>query len=195
AFGTIPLKGASGPSASTMEAFAQTGAPLLVTTGDHALLRPEWITGFIAALPPADVVAMLANRASVERDAPPTRRTWLRFADDDWSGCNLFWLGTPRADAALRLWSEVERDRKQPWRIVRRLGLRLLLRYALGNLTLAQALDALGRKAGVTARFLPSPSGLAAVDVDKVEDLDLVRSLITGGSASSSARSGLPTAG
>ncbi|MFT3967415.1 MAG: nucleotidyltransferase family protein [Sphingobium sp.] len=195
AFGTIPVKGAAGPSASTAEAFALTGAPLLVTTADHALLRPEWVRAFIAALPPADVVAMLAHRDAVERDAPPTRRTWLRFADGDWSGCNLFWLGTPRADAALRLWREVERDRKQPWRIVRRLGPGLLLRYALGRLTLAQALDALGRKAGVTARFVASPSGLAAVDVDKVEDLALVTALLNPDSASSSAPSGLPAAG
>lgn len=195
AFGTIPLRGAAGPSASTAEAFARTGAPLLVTTGDHALLRPEWVTAFLAALPDADVVAMLANRAAVERDAPPTRRTWLRFADGDWSGCNLFWLGTPRAEAALRLWSQVEQDRKQPWRIVRRLGLSLLLRYALGRLTLADALDALGRKAGVTARFVPSASGLAAVDVDKVDDLALVRSILSGDSASSSSPSGPPAAG
>ncbi|HEX7852709.1 MAG TPA: nucleotidyltransferase family protein [Sphingobium sp.] len=196
ALGTIPLKGAAGPSASTAEAFARTGAPLLVTTGDHALLRPEWIDAFLAALPsPADVVAMLASRDVVERDAPPTRRTWLRFADGDWSGCNLFWLGTPRADAALQLWSQVERDRKQPWRIVRRLGLSLLLRYLLGRLTLADALDALGRKAGVTARFVPSPSGLAAIDVDKVEDLTLVRGLLSVYSGSPSARSDLRAAG
>lgn len=195
ALGTLPIRGAAGPSASTAEAFAQTGAPLLVTTADHALLRPEWVTAFVAALPPADVVAMLASREAVERDAPSTRRTWLRFADGDWSGCNLFWLGTPRADAALRLWSEVERDRKKPWCIVRRLGPVLLLRYLLGRLTLADALAALGRTAGVTARFVPSPSGLAAVDVDKVEDLALVRALLSAGSASPSAPSPLRAAG
>ena len=195
ALGTIPIQGAAGPSASTAEAFARIGAPLLVTTADHALLRPEWITAFLDGLPAADVVAMLADRAVVERDAPPTRRTWLRFADGDWSGCNLFWLATPRADSAIRLWSEVERDRKQPWRIVRRLGPMLLLRYVLGRLTLGQALDVLGRRAGVTARFVASPFGLAAVDVDKVEDLDLVRGLLTADSASSSAPSAPPQGG
>lgn len=195
ALGASAIRGAAGPSASAREAFATIGAPLLVTTADHALLRPEWIDAFLNSLPPADVVAMLASRESVERDAPPTRRTWLQFADGDWSGCNLFWLGAPRADAALALWSQVERDRKRPWRIVRRLGPMLLLRYLLGCLTLAEALDALGQRAGVTARFVASPSGLAAVDVDKVADLDLVRSLVTACSASPSEQSALPAAG
>jgi GTP:adenosylcobinamide-phosphate guanylyltransferase len=195
ALGTIPIKGAAGPSASTAAAFARTGAPLLVTTGDHALLRPEWVRAFLAEVPAADIVAMLAGRDVVERDAPPTKRTWLRFADGEWSGCNLFWLGTPRAEAAIRLWSEVEQDRKRPWRIVRRLGIFLMLRYLLGRLTLADALDALGRKAGVTARFVASPSGLAAIDVDKVEDLDLVRSLLSACTASPSEPSVLRAAG
>jgi GTP:adenosylcobinamide-phosphate guanylyltransferase len=179
ALGVIPLAAAPGPSASVSDGLAKAGAPLLVTTADHALLRPEWIAAFLAAIPAdADVAAMLARRPAIERDAPPTRRTYLCFADGDWSGCNMFWLATPAADAALALWSEVERDRKRPWRIVRRLGPGLLLRYALGRLSLADALGALGRRVGVTARVVESPSGLAAVDVDKPADLDLVRSIL-----------------
>ena len=179
ALNATPLVAASGPSASVREGLAAASAPLLVTTADHALLRPEWIAAFLARLPEgADIVAMLAEREAVERDAPPTRRTYLRFSDGDWSGCNLFWLGTPAADAGLALWSAVEADRKRPWRIVGRLGLPLLLRYALGRLSLDDALAALGRKAGISARVVESPFGLAAVDVDKPADLDLVRGLL-----------------
>ena len=39
------------PSLSVLSAFETLGAPLLVTTADHALLRPEWITQFIADMP------------------------------------------------------------------------------------------------------------------------------------------------
>lgn len=178
ALGTLPLSAADGPSASTREGLARAGAPLLLTTADHALLRSEWVRDFIERVPDADVTALLAERSVVERDAPATRRTWLRFADGDWSGCNLFWLATPAADAALALWSAVERDRKRPWRIVRRLGPGLLLRYLLGRLTLAEAVAALGRRAAVRARIVASPYGLAAVDVDKPADLDLVRGMV-----------------
>lgn len=178
ALGAEVLAGEAGPSASAAAALAHLGAPALLTTADHALLEPAWITAFLQAVPPtADVAALLARRDVVEAAVPETRRTWLRFADGDWSGCNLFQLATPGAAAALALWQEVERDRKRPWRIVRRLGPGLLVRYLLGRLTLAEALARVGALAGVRAAMVASPYGLAAVDVDKPEDLALVRRL------------------
>jgi GTP:adenosylcobinamide-phosphate guanylyltransferase len=178
ALGTIPLEAAAGPSASAREGFAVAGAPLLLTTADHALLRPEWIRAFLDTMPQADLVAMLARRPAIERDAPATRRTYLRFADGDWSSCNLFWLANPAASAALNFWSEVEHNRKRPWRILRRLGPVLLIRYAMGRLSLRQAIDALGRRIGVGMQIAESPSGLAAIDVDKPSDLELVRGML-----------------
>jgi hypothetical protein len=174
--------GERGPSASAAAALAHLGAPALLTTADHPLLCPDWIAAFRAAVPAdADVAALLARRDVVEAAVPETCRTWLRFADGDWSGCNLFQLATPGAAAALALWQEVERDRKRPWRIVRRLGPGLLVRYLLGRLTLAEAITRIGRLAGVRAAMVPSPCGLAAVDVDKPADLDLVRRLLNQG--------------
>ncbi|AOH85204.1 cobalamin biosynthesis protein CobY [Sphingomonas panacis] len=179
ALGTEPIAAEAGPSASAARGFALGGAPLLLTTADHALLRPEWITAFVDAVPEdADVAILLARRETIERDVPATRRTYLRFADGDWSGCNLFWLATPAANAALDLWQHVEQDRKRPWRIVRRLGIMPLIRYATGRLTLASALADIGARIGVRPRVVESPFGLAAVDVDKPGDLDLVRGLV-----------------
>jgi len=179
ALSTEPIAAEAGPSASAARGLALAGAPLLLTTADHALLRPEWITAFLGAVPKdADVAVLLARRETIERDVPTTKRTYLRFADGDWSGCNLFWLATPAANAALELWQHVERDRKRPWRIVRRLGVMPLVRYATGRLTLASALAEIGGRVGVRARMVESPFGLAAVDVDKPGDLDLVRGLL-----------------
>lgn len=176
--GVEPVAAGAGPSASAALAFAQVGAPLLVTTGDHALLRAEWVAAFLRDMPAdADVAALLARRAAIERDAPATRRTYLHFADGDWSGCNLFLLATPAAAAALDLWQRVERDRKRPWRIVLRLGIGLLAKYALGRLTLAEAVARIGSRAGARAYVVESANGLAAIDVDKPADLDLVRGL------------------
>ena len=175
------IAAAAGPSASAARGFAALGAPLLVTTADHALLEPDWITRFIADVPAdADVAVLLARRDVIERAVPETKRTYLRFADGAWSGCNLFYLATPGATAAIDLWQRVEADRKRPWRIVGRLGPRLLWRYLTGRLTLAEGLGQVGKLAGVTARMVASPFGLAAVDVDKPGDLDLVRGLLEG---------------
>lgn len=179
ALGAEPLAAAPSPSRSAADGLVRLGAPLLVTTADHALLAPEWIRDFLSDAPAdADVAALLARRDLIEAAAPATRRTYLRFADGDWSGCNLFLLATPRAAAAIDLWRAVEADRKRPWRIVRRLGPGLLLRYLLRRLTLAEAVAHLGRTAGIAAAIIPARDGRAAIDVDKPADLDLVRALI-----------------
>lgn len=178
ALGVETIDAAPGPSESTARGLELLGAPLLVTTADHALLRSEWITDFRARVPAeADVAVLLANRDTIERDVPDTQRTYLRFADGAWSGCNLFYLATPRAGLAIDLWREVEAHRKRPWRIVRRLGPTLLLRYLVGRLSLASALGHIGAKVGIRACMVASEAGLAAVDVDKPADLDLVRRL------------------
>ena len=177
--GLTVLTAASGPSHSVRDGIAALGTPLLVTTADHALLQPEWITRFLADAPAGtDVAALLARQDVIEAAAPGTRRTYLRFADGAWSGCNLFHFATPRSIAALDLWAQVEADRKRPWRIVRRLGIGTLLRYMSGRLTLVAAIAHLGRLAGLDAAAVATPFGLAAVDVDKPGDLDLVRDLI-----------------
>ena len=44
-------------------------------------------------------------------------------------------------------------------------------------LTLAEAIDRLGQTLGVSAALVPASDGRAAIDVDKPDDLALVRSL------------------
>src|SRR5690606_32562603 len=123
------------PSASVAAALAQTGTPLLVTTADHALLIPQWLRAFLDGCPPeADVVAALARKESVLACAPGTRRTWLRFADGAFSGCNLFCLQRPSAARAVELWRELEAHRKAPLQMMLRLGVGTALRYRIGHL-------------------------------------------------------------
>ena len=119
-----------GPSATVAAALRALGVPLLVTTADNALLETAWLGEFLAAIPAeADLAAALARRDAVEAAAPDTRRTWLRFADGDYSGCNLFLLRRPAAAGAIAFWQTLERERKRPLRMVRRLGWTFAARY------------------------------------------------------------------
>ncbi|QDK34204.1 MULTISPECIES: nucleotidyltransferase family protein [Sphingomonadaceae] len=173
------LPAAAGPSASVAAGFAALGAPMLVTTSDHALLRGEWVRDFLQDTPEdADVAVLLAERGRIEAAMPGSKRTYLRFADGQWSGCNLFLLKTAQAAKAIETWKLVEADRKRPWRIAARLGIGILLGYALGRLTLAAALARLGSKIGVKARLVAARDGLAAVDVDKPSDLVDARAIL-----------------
>jgi GTP:adenosylcobinamide-phosphate guanylyltransferase len=167
------------PSLSVREGAQTLGTPLLVTTVDHALLQPEWVRQFIDNTPAdVDIAVLVAPEGVVREAAPGTKRTYLRFRDRRYSSCNLFLLKTPKALAAVDLWRRVEAHRKQPWRVAMLLGPQMLLGYALGLLTLDGAVALIGRRAGVKAAAVRTPYGLAAVDVDKPSDLDLVRSLV-----------------
>lgn len=172
---------ASGPSASVRVVLEREGTPLLVTTADHALLQSAWVDEFVAATaldPAADAFVGLARSEAVLAAAPGTVRTWLKFSDGAFSGCNLFLLRSPASLGVVRLWQELEADRKRPLALLGRLGVGHVLRYRLGRLALPQALAQLGRVTGARLAPVLLTDGLAAIDVDKPADLDLVRRLV-----------------
>lgn len=175
----VILPPSAGPSQSVADGAASLGFPLVVTTVDHALLKPEWITQFVADTPDwADVAVLLAPEDRVRAAAPQTKRTYLKFRDGRYSGCNLFLLRNGNALKVITVWRKVEALRKQPWKIAAMLGPSFLIRYALGLLTLDETVLRLGKLADVKAAAVRAHDGLAAVDVDKPSDLDLVRELV-----------------
>lgn len=174
---TMPAS--SGPSASLAAALERTSTPLLVVTGDHPLMQVQWIESFLADTPAdADVAVGLARRAAVLAAVPDTQRTWLRFSDDVFSGCNLFLMRGPAARGVVTLWQQIEAERKRPVRMIVRLGLGYALRYLAGWLSLDAALRRLGALSGARLAWVDIADGLAAVDVDKPADLELVRRLV-----------------
>jgi GTP:adenosylcobinamide-phosphate guanylyltransferase len=155
--------------------------PVLVTTADHALLEARYVDTFLAAAREidADVAIGLARADTVMAAVPGTRRTITRFSDGGYCGVNLFAFLTPAGRSAVRVWREVEAHRKRPARMMRLLGLGTLLRFALGRLSLDAALDRLSALAHARVAPVVLSYGRAAIDVDKPEDLALVRRLAT----------------
>lgn len=154
--------------------------PLLVTTADHALLDPAMIADFCAKAEGADLAIGLVERASLMARLPNSERTWLRFRGGAYSGANLFAFGSAKAAAAVELWRSVEQDRKKGWRMIAALGPMALLGAALRLRTLDQTLGSVGRRLGLTIRKVELSNPLAAVDVDKPVDHELVTAIIEG---------------
>lgn len=169
------------PARSSAAALAEFGTPLLVTTADHALLTPAMVTHLLEAAPrEAAALAALARRETVLAEFPGSQRTWLRFRDGAFSGCNLFLLNRHEAQGVLRFWQLLEQQRKQPLAMARMLGPWTLLRYALRSLTLGGALRILERRCAARLAVVEMPFGAAAVDVDKPSDLVLVEARLSG---------------
>ncbi len=150
--------------------------PVLVTTADHALLTPDMVNDFCtrSRRTGADLTAGLAEAETILSAYPGATRTFLKFADGRYSGCNLFTFNTAAALNAVDFWQRVERDRKQPWRLIGAFGVVALLLYLTGRASLVKAFEVGSKRLGVTACPIVMPLAEAAIDVDKPADLELV---------------------
>lgn len=169
--------------AATLEAFCldpDTKWPLMVTTADHALLTSDMVEEFLGKAEGADVAIGLVERKTLLARLPQSQRTWHKFRGGAYSGANLFLLAGPQVRTALELWRSVEQDRKNVLRVVRKLGPLNFLATALRLRTLQGTLDALGHKLGLKIRAVELSDPLAAVDVDKPADHELVTAILEG---------------
>lgn len=169
------------PSASVRRALEELpdALPLLVTTADHALLSPHMVEHFCAAAPAdADLAVAVATEATIRRAYPESRRTYYRFAGEGYSGCNLFLVRGKAVMKVAAFWSEIERHRKRPWRLVAAIGPLTLLRFLLGTLNLEAAMRRLSGIVGATVRAVEMPFAEAAIDIDKPADLALAEQIL-----------------
>ena len=154
--------------------------PILLTTADHALLNGDMLDHFIAGSESAggDLTVGLATAETILSVHPDAKRTFLAFGSDRVSGCNLYGLNTERALRAIELWQHVEANRKNPLAIARAFGVRAVVRYVTGWLTLDSAFALASTRLEITAHPVLMPIANAAVDVDKPADKVLVEDIL-----------------
>jgi GTP:adenosylcobinamide-phosphate guanylyltransferase len=173
------------PSRSALDLLDRLGdaGPLLVTTADHPLLTAEIVDHFAAEAErgAADVAFGAVAGSLVRARYPSSVRTWVRLADGDWSGANLFALRTPAARRAVEFWTRVDRLRKRPWRLVSAFGPSTLALFALRRLDLASGLERVSRRIGARVQLVALPFAEAAIDVDRLGDLELVTRILREG--------------
>jgi CTP:molybdopterin cytidylyltransferase MocA len=148
----------------------------LVTTADHPLLTPEMVARFleVALERDADVVVGVVSETVYRARFPSGPRTFIRLADDAFSGANLFLVRAPDAASVARFWVRLEAVRKRPWRLVSHFGPSVLLRFVLRRLTVAEAEYEVSRRVGARVALVSLPFAEAALDVDRPSDLEAV---------------------
>ena len=152
--------------------------PVLVTTADHALLTSEMVETFLAGAAGGDAAFAVVDRATIERAHPETRRTWLKFSDGHYSGANLFALAGPDAARALHFWSRIERDRKKVMKMLTFFGPTIFLRALTRTISLDGVAARVGKALRLRLTAVRLPFAEAAIDVDKLADLELVERIL-----------------
>jgi len=168
--------------AAVLETLEADAFPLLVTTADHPLLTPAMVQHFWkTAADDADFVVGLAEATTICSAYPDAVRTFYRFKDKRFSGCNLFLLASPTSKNLVAFWREMERHRKRPWRLIAAVGLRPLLSYMLNRLSIDDAFSHLGQLVDARIGMVEMREAEAAIDVDKPDDLRLVEAILGAG--------------
>lgn len=170
----------SAPLSASVAIRKNPAFPVLITTGDHALLTPEMVDYFCghAERSSADFSAGLATAEVIMKAHPQSVRTFFRFGKDRVSGCNLFAITNESGLRILEKWQYLEPSRKKPWRLVAAFGLPALIRFAMGALSLDGAFRIVSSRLGLIAKPVLMPFAEAAIDVDKPSDLELAEAIL-----------------
>jgi GTP:adenosylcobinamide-phosphate guanylyltransferase len=152
--------------------------PLLVTTADHALLDPAMIRDFCSRTGRCDIAIGVVERRQLERKVGHAQRTWVKFRGGAYSGANLFAFRDRKVAAALDLWRDVERDRKKALKLLWKIGPTIFLNAVLSRRTLDESLRKISHRIGVVIRAVEPANPLAAIDVDKPSDLEMVEQIL-----------------
>ena len=159
----------------------QADEAVLVTTADHALLTPAMVEYFLGQAEQGedDLAVALVEAGRVRARFPESKRTYIPFRGERFSGANLFVFMTRPALRAAEFWVRAEQHRKQPWRLARAFGLPTLLLFLLRLLDLEAAMQRASRVIEARVLAVRMPFAEAAVDVDRLSDLELVNEILS----------------
>lgn len=156
--------------------------PTLITTADNALLGAEAIDAMADALEAGnDVAIAMARRASVLAAHPDGQRRFYRFADDEYSNCNLYALRGRHALAAAEIFRGGGQFARKAMRAAHAFGIvnLLLLRFRL--ISLRGGLNRVSRRIGLSIAPVILTDGRHAIDVDNLRTYEVVEALLSRG--------------
>ncbi len=156
---------------------APAATHVLVTGSDAPLLSAEAVTWFVDACQErtADFYMAIVARATVDARFPNNQRTWLKTRAGGFCSGDLFLMRPAAVLAQQERLRELMARRKQPARLVQTVGMGWLLRYLLGRVHPDDLHTVAARLTGLQVRPVILPFAGAAMDVDKAEQLALVR--------------------
>jgi hypothetical protein len=126
----------------------------------------------------ADSAVGVVERRALMHRLPQSERTWVKFRGGAYSGANLFAFRDPKVASALTLWRGVEKDRKKALKLLWKIGPTIFWNAILGRRTLDETLRKVSRRVGVVIRAVEPADAIAAIDVDKTSDLEMVEQIL-----------------
>ncbi|WP_324716322.1 NTP transferase domain-containing protein [Carboxydochorda subterranea] len=152
---------------------------VLVVTSDIPLVKAHMVDDFVRRCEQSpemqDVWYSIVERRMGEHRYPGVKRTWVKLADGSFTGGNVFVVRRDIVELTRPILTRAIEARKSPLTLARLLGLRAVVRFMLGRLTVAEAERRVGRMLDIRGKAVATPYAEIGIDVDKPSDLELAR--------------------
>jgi CTP:molybdopterin cytidylyltransferase MocA len=123
----------------------------------------------------ADAHYAVIERAVMEARFPGARRSYFRLKDGEYSAGDMVLASAALATHQHPLWRQLVEARKSLLRQAQLIGVGMAVRFALGQLTLADGAGRISRRLGLRGRALVCPYAEAGMDVDKPHHYEIMR--------------------
>jgi molybdopterin-guanine dinucleotide biosynthesis protein A len=153
---------------------------VLIATSDMPILTGQAVEDFIERARRADPdlgYGCLEKRTHLAR-FPEVPHTWVRLRDGTFCGGGLMVIKPRMLPALDRVIERLGAARKNPLALASLFGWRILAKFALGRLSIAEAEKRASVILGADARAIVSPYAETGVNVDRVTDVALAEKLV-----------------
>jgi len=150
---------------------------VLIVSSDIPALRSEQVDWLIETCMQTreDIYYGVCPRDVMEMRFPNSHRTYTNLKDMQVCGADINIAHVRMATEHLDMWEELIGNRKNPMKQAATIGFGTLFMLATGNLTLADAVDRITKSIGITGRSIVWEHAEPCMDVDKPQQLELLR--------------------
>lgn len=157
-----------------------TASTALLSSADIPLLTTEVVDAYIEQCQPFDYVAYynVVTQETIEQHFAGSGRTFVKLYKMAVAGGDMTLVQTQILNTNRALWEPLVRGRKNAWQLVRLVGFRALLKFLLRRLSLADVEELASRMVGAPVRVINSPYPELAMDVDKPQQVELLKTIL-----------------
>ncbi len=150
---------------------------VLVVSSDIPGIQPEMIDWLVETCmaDKVDLYYGVIPREVMEARYPGSKRTYTKLKDMDLCGADIHISHVRMATEHLDLWEELIGNRKSSLKQAATLGLDTLFLLLFRQLTLAEAVERVTKRIGITGRAIVWEHAEAGMDVDKPHQLEILR--------------------
>lgn len=153
---------------------------VLIVSADVPLLRSSTLRWFLTECQryQADAFYTIVAREVMEAQFPGSRRTFVPLREGWFCGGDVILARVSKLRSNEEMVRDLIAHRKRGWQLARTLGLRVLLKFLLRRLTIADAEEVGARLLRARVKAIPSPHADLAMDVDRLEQLAYVEQVL-----------------